>query len=161
MGTKWPVRCEASLTSVGLSNFIILLVLQSGGSSRASGTTDTGLGRPAFSLSTRASLVSVCCSQHLMRMMSARLKNSKLHNNWGRAVQGRNTCQVYPIIELRDLSRQSEDAGRKYKNWKTNICWNDWWVESAGVWDGEWLLSRLMCEFNMTDLNITERSRQL
>ena len=27
-------------------------------------------------------------------------------------MQSRNTCQDYPIIELRDLNLQSEDAGR-------------------------------------------------
>ena len=77
-------------------------------------------------------------------------------------MQSRNTCQNYPIIELKDLTRQSEDAEEgENENLKTNICWNYWGVESAGDWDGEWLLSRLMCEFNMTDLNITERNRQL
>ena len=39
-------------------------------------------------------------------------------------MQSRNTCQDYPIIELRDLNLQSEDAGEgeNYKTLKTNIC---------------------------------------
>ena len=38
-------------------------------------------------------------------------------------MQSRNTCQNYPIIELKDLTRQSEDAEEgENENLKTNIC---------------------------------------